>query len=81
MEKEELKNAKHFMMMIEKGYLLEKIINVKAIDEMPGDISEDPYDEISRLADIGLGVEKISKKVGVPIGEVELYLKLNKIIH
>jgi len=78
MEKEELKNAKYLMMMMEKGYLLEKIINVKAMDEVPGDISTDPYDEISRLADIGLGVEKISKKVGVPIGEVELYLKLNK---
>ena len=78
MEKEELKNAKHLMMMMEKGHLLEKVINVKAIDEVQGDIFADPYDEISRLAGTGLDVQKISKKVGVPTGEVELYLKLNK---
>jgi hypothetical protein len=77
-EKEELKNAKHLMMMIQKGHLLEKVINVKAMEEEQGDISADPYDEISRLADIGLGVQKISQKVGVPPEEVELYLKLNK---
>lgn len=81
MEKEELKNVKYLMVMMEKGHLLEKVINVKAMDEVPGDISADPYDEISRLADTGLAVQKISKKVGVPLGEVELYLKLNKIIH
>lgn len=78
MEKEELKNAKYLMMMMEKGYLLEKVINVKAMDEVKGDISADPYDEISRLAGTGLGAQKISKKIGVPRGEVELYLKLNK---
>jgi hypothetical protein len=78
MEKEELKNAKYLMVMMEKGHLLEKVINTKAMDEVQGDISADPYDEISRLADTGLGVQKISKKVGVPLGEVELYLKLNK---
>ncbi len=78
MKKEKLKNAKYFMMMMEKGHLLKKIINLKAMDEVQGDISLDPYDEISRLADIGMGVQKISKKVGVPWGEVELYLKLNK---
>lgn len=77
MEKEELKNAKYLMMMMEKGHLIEKVINVKAMDEVPGDISADPYDEISRLAGTGLGVQKISQKVGVPQGEVELYLKLN----
>ncbi len=77
MEKEELKNAKD-LMLLEKGHLIEKVINVKAMDEVAGDIFADPYDEISRLADIGMGVQKISKKVGVPWGEVELYLKLNK---
>ena len=78
MEKEEIKNAKYLMMMMEKGHLLEKVINVKAMDEVQEDISADPYDEISRLAGTGLGVQKISQKVGVPLGEVELYLKLNK---
>ena len=78
MEKEELKNAKHFMMMMEKGHLLEKVINVKAMDELESDISADPYDEISRLVGKGLDLQKISNKVGVPPGEVELYLKLNK---
>ena len=78
MEKEELKNAKYLMMMMEKGHLLDKVINVKTMDEVAGDIAADPYDEISRLADTGLGTQKISKKVGVPRGEVDLYLKLNK---
>lgn len=78
MEKEELKNAKYLMMTMEKGHLLKKVINLKAMDEVQGDIFLDPYEEISRLADIGLGVQKISKKVGVPRGEVEMYLKFNK---
>ena len=78
MEKEELENAKYLMMMMEKGQLLKKVINVKAMDEVQPDITADPYDEISRMAGSGMGVEKISKKVGVPPGEVELYLKLNK---
>jgi len=78
MEKEELKNAKYLMMMMEKGHLLEKVINVKGIDEVSGDIFADPYEEISRLAGTGLGAQKISQKVGVSRGEVELYLKLNK---
>ena len=78
MEKEELKNATYLMMIMEKGHLIEKVINVKAMDEVQADISADPYDEISRLAGTGLGVQKISQKVGVPQGEVELYLKLNK---
>jgi len=78
MEREELKNAKHLMMMMEKGYLLDKVINTEVMDEVPVDISVDPYDEISKLASTGLDVQKISQKVGVPPGEVELYLKLNK---
>lgn len=78
MEREELKNAKHLMMMMEKSYLLDKAINSKVMDEVPADISVDPYDEISNLASTGLDVQKISQKVGVPPGEVELYLKLNK---
>jgi len=48
-EKEEIKNAKYLMMMMEKGHLLEKVINVKAMDEVQAGISADPYDEISRL--------------------------------
>ncbi len=78
MEKEELKDAKHLMMMMEKGYLLDKVINPNVMDEVPVDISVDPYDEISKLANTGLNVQKISAKIGVPPGEVELYLKLNK---
>ncbi len=77
MEREELKNAKHLMMMMEKSYLLDKEINTKVLDEVPIDISADPYDEILNLASTGLDVQKISQKVGVPPGEVELYLKLN----
>jgi len=71
-------NAKYLMMMMEKGHLMDKVINVRAMDEVSADISSDPFDEISKLAGTGLGVQKISKKVGVPPGEVELYLKLNK---
>ena len=77
MEKEELKDARHLMMMMEKSYLLDKEINTKVLDEVPIDISADPYDEILNLASTGLDVQKISQKVGVPPGEVELYLKLN----
>ena len=77
MEREELKNAKHLMVMMEKGYLLDKVINTKGMDEVSVDPSVDPYDEISKLASTGLGVQKISQKVGIPPGEVELYLKLN----
>ncbi len=77
MEKEELKTAKDLMLM-EKGHIMEKAITVKAMNEVHGDISAYPYDEISRLAGTGLDVQKISNKVGVPRGEVELYLKLNK---
>ncbi|MCP4367369.1 MAG: DUF2802 domain-containing protein [Deltaproteobacteria bacterium] len=78
MEKEELNNAKHLMMMLEKNYLLDKAINKKVMDEVSIDTSIDPYDEISNLAGTGLDAQKISQKVGVPPGEVELYLKLNK---
>jgi len=78
MEREELKNAEYLMMIMEKGNLLEKVINVKTMDEVQEDIFADPYEAISKLADKGLGVQKISQKVGVPLGEVELYLKLNK---
>ncbi len=82
MEKEELKNVKYLMMMMmEKGHLLKNVIDVKGMDKVAADISADPYDEISKLAGTGLGVQKISQKVGVPQGEVELYLKLNKTIH
>ncbi|MBW1822403.1 MAG: hypothetical protein JRI92_11720 [Deltaproteobacteria bacterium] len=77
MEKEELKNGKNLMLM-EKGHLLEKVINTKAMGEVQGEISSYPYDEILRLAGAGLGAQKISNKVGVPREEVELYLKLNK---
>ena len=78
MEKEELKDARHLMMMMEKGYLLDKVIPKNIMGEVPSDISVDPYEEISRLANTGLDVQKISEKIGVPPGEVELYLKLNK---
>ena len=78
MEREELKNAKHLMVMMEKGYLLDKVINTKGMDEVSVDPSVDHYDEISKLASTGLDVQKISQKVGIPPGEVELYLKLNK---
>ena len=76
MEQEDLKNAKHLMMMMEKGHLLDKVIHKNVMDEALSS-SIDPYEEISRLAKMGLDIQKISEKVGVPPGEIELYLKLN----
>jgi hypothetical protein len=77
MEQEDLKNAKHLMMMMEKGHLLDKVIHKNVMDEAPLNSTIDPYEEICRLAKTGLDIQKISEKVGVPPGEIELYLKLN----
>ncbi|NNK84225.1 MAG: hypothetical protein HKO91_01580 [Desulfobacterales bacterium] len=78
MEKEELKDARHLMMIMEKGHLVNEVINTNLMGEITADIAVDPYEEITRLANTGLDVQKISEKIGVPPGEVELYLKLNK---
>ncbi|MDL1986758.1 MAG: hypothetical protein LWX08_03705 [Deltaproteobacteria bacterium] len=40
------------------------------------DLAGDEYDEVARLADLGLSVKKISKRAKIPRGEVELVVKL-----
>jgi len=77
-EKEELKNAKNFVIMMEKGQLIEKVMNVKAMEHTNCNITTDTYDEISQLFYKGLDAQKISEELGIPIGEIELFLKGNK---
>ena len=40
------------------------------------DLAGDEYDEVARLADLGLSVKKISERAKIPRGEVELVVKL-----
>lgn len=77
-EKEELKNAKNFVIMLEKGQLIEKVMNIKAMEHTNCNIMTDTYDELSRLFYKGLDAQKISEELGIPIGEIELFLKGNK---
>ena len=44
-----------------------------------GNLAGDKYDEISRLADLGLSPKKISERAKIPMGEVELIVKLKKL--
>ena len=44
----------------------------------PGDTELDSFSEIVTLADKGLSVREISKRLNMPGGEVELVLRLNK---
>jgi hypothetical protein len=39
-------------------------------------VSNDPYDHVRRLAEMGLDKEEIFKRVDMPKGEIELILKL-----
>ncbi|MDL1962753.1 MAG: hypothetical protein LWW98_00185, partial [Deltaproteobacteria bacterium] len=40
------------------------------------DLAGDEYDEVARLADLGLSVKKISERAKIPKREVELVVKL-----
>jgi len=44
-----------------------------------GNVAGDKYDEVSRLADLGLSVKKISERAKMPMGEVELIVKLKEL--
>jgi len=44
-----------------------------------GDLAGDKYDEVSRLADSGWSVKKISERIKIPMGEVELIIKLREL--
>ncbi len=44
-----------------------------------GNVAGDKYDEVSRLADLGLSVKKISERAKIPVGEVELIVKLKEL--
>ena len=49
--------------------------------ELLNDNQEEPnlFGEIAKLADLGMGAEKISKKMNIPKCEVDLLLKMKKI--
>ena len=40
------------------------------------DSADDRYNEVSKLADLGLSVKEISEKAKIPMGEVDLIVKL-----
>lgn len=44
-----------------------------------GNLADDKYDEVARLADLGLSPKKISERAKIPMGEVELIVKLKKL--
>ncbi len=44
-----------------------------------GDLARNEYDEVSRLADLGLSVKKISERAKIPMGEIELIVKLKEL--
>ena len=44
-----------------------------------GNLAGDKYDEVSRLADLGLSAKKISERAKIPMGEVELIVKLKEL--
>ena len=44
-----------------------------------GNLAGDKYDEVLRLADLGLSAKKISERAKIPMGEVELIVKLREL--
>ena len=42
-------------------------------------LAGDRYDEVLRLADLGLSAKKISERAKMPVGEVELIVKLKEL--
>ena len=44
-----------------------------------GNSAGDKYDEVSRLVDSGLSAKKISERAKIPMGEVELIVKLKEL--
>jgi hypothetical protein len=58
----------------ETGHVQEGSYNKKSSSS--DDLAGDEYDEVARLADLGLSVKKISERAKIPRGEVELVVKL-----
>jgi len=61
----------------EPNQLQEDIYNKNSQDH--DDLAGDEYDEVARLADLGLSVKKISERAKIPRGEVELVVKLREL--
>jgi hypothetical protein len=74
-KKEAIKEEKPFFAE-EPNWVQEDFYNKKSSDS--GDSGDDRYDEVSRLADLGLNIKKISERAQIPRGEVELVVKLLK---
>ncbi len=62
-----------------EGELKKVVRNTEQILSKTGDAEVvDPYAEVSRLADLGMRVEEIAKRVNLPKGEIELVLGLKR---
>ena len=77
----------HSLMEKKEAIKEEKPLSAKEPDQVQEDfhnknspdssyLASDEYGEVSRLADLGLSVKKISERVKIPKGEVELIVKL-----
>ena len=72
-KKEAIKEKKPFF-ADETGQVQEDIYNKNSTGS--GDLAGDKYNEVSRLADLGLSAKQISERAKIPMGEVELIVKL-----
>ncbi len=62
-----------------EGELKKAVRNTEQMLSKKGDAEGiDPYAEVSRLADLGMRVEEIGKRVNLPKGEIELVLGLKR---
>jgi len=58
--------------------ILERLVQRAESVKMPSLTRNDRYDEIFYLRKKGLNIEEIAKLLGIPAGEVELVINLNK---
>jgi len=72
-KKEAIKEKKPFFAE-EAGQVQEDIYTKNSTGS--GDLAGDKYKEVSRLADLGLSAKQISERAKMPMGEVELIVKL-----
>ena len=74
MEKKEAIKEEKPLFAEEPNWVQEDFYNKKSSGS--DDLAGDEYDEVARLADLGLSVKKISERAKIPRGEVELVVKL-----
>ncbi len=61
------------------GVLLASIKNNRQAGERQGGAANDPYDEVRRLLDLGMGSKQIASRIKIPQCEIELIASLRQI--